>query len=263
MSRSSRRAVGHHGGGQREMRAAHADATAQTRLRQQIVDHAACARVGRRGRDMLAGEVFVHRPAPAHHRVPVGHQAHDLVLEQASDVQVGGRRQPVAHHQIDLAGGQALAIVGVGGERQDFDAGQGRGPLDVGYQQRQELRIEVIAGRHPEDPLGRGRLEARTGMPREQALGGRQHVRCRCKQRPRGVGRHHRAAGAHQDGVTGELAQARERRAHRRLVHAQAQSRLRNAVSQEQGVEDLDQVKIYPAQTMFICHTEYFIDLIR
>ncbi len=151
-------------------------------------------------------------------------------------------------------GRQTLAVIEIGAEGQAFDAGQGRFALDVGHEQRQELRIEVIARGDPEHPGAAGRFEARGGMPREEALGRRQDVRCRCKQCTRGVGGHHCAACAHQNGIAGELAQAGQRRADRGLVHAQAQGARRDTVGQQQGMEDFDQVKIDLGQSRRIFH---------
>ena len=70
-----------------------------------------------------------------------------------------------------------------------------------------------------------------------------------------GIGGHHAAARAHQKGVTGKIPQAFKRRAHRRLVHAQADSCFGDAAFCKHGVKDPDQMKVYLVKKRVVCHT--------
>jgi len=117
-------------------------------------------------------------------------------------------------------------VVGVSRQRLDVDGAVRRLGLDLGDQPGQEQRIQIIAGCHPKGVAGLGGLK--TAGVREQHLGGTQNARTGLNHPQRCVSGHHRGARTHQQGVSGEIPQALERRTDRRLVHAQTDGGSRN-----------------------------------
>jgi hypothetical protein len=84
----------------------------------------------------------------------------------------------------------------------------------------------------------------RARMPGEQALGLVQQVGRRLQQRECRLGRRHAGAGAHEQRIAGELAQAAQLRAHRRLRAVQPQGCARNAAFVDHGVQDPHEMEL-------------------
>ena len=61
---------------------------------------------------------------------------------------------------------------------------------------------------------------------------------------PADVGRHHRRARTHQDRIPGHVPQPLQCGAHPRLVHAEPDGRLGDALGGQQGVQDLNEMQV-------------------
>jgi hypothetical protein len=120
------------------------------------------------------------------------------------------------------------------------------------HQPRQELGIQIVAGRNAES-TSRG---ARVKLPRiaEQPLGCTQNV-CRGLHHAQPhIGRLHLCPGTHQQRVASELAQTPQRCRHRRLVHAQPQRCPGDAALRQHRVQHPDQVQIYLVEQGLVTH---------
>ena len=234
------------------MRAARRHLALQAHAGQLVVDHAARARIGGRGRDVLGLQPLGRIPAAAHGRVLGADQADHLVLEQAGHVQALRRLGPVADHHVHIALGQLHFVVRVAVERQDVHGAAGRLGLEMGHQARQEQRVQVVAGGDAEGARGGAGIEmariAEQALGRAQDVGGRLH-----HAQPR-LGGLHVGARAHQQRIARQVAQALERSGHRRLVHAQAQCGTRDAALGQHRVQHPDQMQINLVEQGLVAH---------
>ena len=103
------------------MRAARRDVALHAQAVQVGVDHAPCAGVGGRGRDVLGGQPAFHIPAAPHGGVVLADQAHHLVAKQPAHVQIIRRLGPVADHHIHVALGQVRVVMRVSRQGQYLD----------------------------------------------------------------------------------------------------------------------------------------------
>ena len=209
-------ALRHHQRNQAEMRTAHRDVARQAKRHQMIVDHpgrgALRTGVQRHRRDVFAGQIALCRPGAraggAHHRVVFGHQADNLVGHQRPQVQLVRRLEPVADHQIDLAGRQTAPVVKFPGQWQQFQPHQRRGLLDVRDQLGQEQRVQVVTCSDTKSCVaGKGVETALARMLAEQPVRVLEHPAGRLKQFQRRRSRQHVATRPHQQRVTRQCAQ--------------------------------------------------------
>ena len=219
---------------------AHHDAALQALRREVLVDHAGGAAVQRGRGDVVGGEVALGGPLArlARRGVVVGHQAHDLVAQQAAQVQFGRGLQPVADDQVDLRARQGAAVVVVGRQRRDGQVHARRRAVQAADQAGQEQRVEVVARGDAELQRAGGGVEAAGDAPAEQGLGAGQQLRGRVQQLQGHRGGGHAGAGAHQQRVTDQLAQPPQLGGDRRLGAVQPQGGARDAAFTDHGVED-------------------------
>ena len=240
------------------MRAAHDDAPAQAEAVEVFVDDAVAAGVQRGRGDVVGLQIVRGRPlvGAARGEVVGADEADDLVGEQPADVQLGGRLQPVADDQIDLAAGEPGAVVELGRQRVDGDAGAGRLLAQPGDEGGQEERVDVVAGGDAELDLGRaGREGAAAGLAAEELLGAAQQGFGRLHQLQRDLGRHHAAARPHQQRVADQCAQPLELCADDRLGGGQVHRGPRDTAFGDHGVEDPDEMKLDGVENGAARHT--------
>ncbi|MNM87659.1 hypothetical protein D3C81_998480 [compost metagenome] len=157
-------------------------------------------------------------------------------------MEVLGRRQPVADHDIQLPLLQVVEEVRRRRHRMHEQLGARRQPAHTLDDIRQEEGVQVVRRAQVEGARGGGRVEllrrAGDAVHRRQALLGQR------QQLAAALGRHHAVLASHQNGVAGDLAQALQRVADGGLRLAQAHGSTGHALLGQQGVQHPQQISI-------------------
>ncbi len=215
----------------------------QPLAREMHVDRAALAdRIGRR-REVRGVQVLVEREAAAlRERMRVGNETHDLVDEQVRQMQLLGRLRPVADDDVELAVLEREFVVEGGAERMEFERRVGRGDPEPLDDRRHEQHVQVVRAADAIAAHRRRRIEV--VLLDLDALDFAQRVLGRFEQAQAVFGGHHAGLAAHEQRVAGDVAQAPQRRADRRLRLVQLDGGARDAALHQQGMQDAQQVGI-------------------
>ncbi|CAI8943815.1 hypothetical protein EMIT0158MI4_30376 [Burkholderia ambifaria] len=207
------------------------------------VDRAALADRVRRRREMRRVQVLVERePAALRERMRVAHQADDFVDEQVRQVQLLGRLGPVADDDVELAVFQRELVVERGAERVELERRIRRGLAEALDDGRHEQHVQVVGAADPVAADRRGRVEI--VLLELDALDFTQCVLHRFEQAQPVFGRDHAGLPAHEERIAGDVAQAPQRGADRRLRLVQFDGRARDAALHQQGVQDAQEVRV-------------------
>ncbi|EPZ87374.1 hypothetical protein BURCENK562V_C1167 [Burkholderia cenocepacia K56-2Valvano] len=172
----------------------------------------------------------------------IAHQADDFVDEQVRQVQLLGRLGPVADDDVELAVFQRELVVERGAERMELERRIRRGLAEAFDDGRDEQHVQVVGAADPVAADRRGRIEV--VLLELDALDFTQRVLHGLEQAQPVFGRHHAGFAAHQQRVAGDVAQAPQRGADRRLRLVQFDGRARDAALHQQGVQDAQEVRV-------------------
>jgi len=181
--------------------------------------------------------------------VAFAHQADIALAEQALLEETGLQPGQQANGQVHPAVGQVVLERG-GGAAHRAQAHAGRRLAQVPEQARQEVDLADVGHPHGEGPLAGGGVKVAALLQRAaDQTQGLAHRFAQLLRIGRGL---HAARRAHEELVAQQLAQPRQRIAHRGLRDAQLERHPRDAAVFQQVVEDLQQVQIQPVHSHII-----------